>query len=760
MVEPSRAIFMLYGASGPVTAWIEHAAATARVAWLGGESVEPPAWHGARQLIAFAADALAEDAFAAVIARHRPIVAALYPERANEPALSDDEHAVRAALAADPRSLHTHSAASRHPLVLAIAALLADAIAATGAIVAVPALAWLDALTARTLIEVFRGHGDRLAGLYVGHDLAAAIAPILVWGQPVTWTAAYVRAQLADFQLAPRVEVVHVSGAGEARWPTGPTNAWSAPTLEAIALAILARSSASADELALCVRAQRWASEVYACSAAFRIGVLLEPFAARLDRAAHAEHAALTAVAATNTHFVDVATPGFDGPLYAMYERALALTRDPIAAAALAVRCAFAGVDRAADDVEPFLARAAASVAAVHAAPWADYFAAWLDIAHAVHALHRHDLVAADRATRAACAALDRAVVAVTAAWPSVHAERLAREAAYARFLVLSHDASAAIGEDDARAARWLAEAEAEAAHGAELARYEVFHWVLIEDQHDWPLHYARCLAGIRDAERDWQAVHACVYRAAAADGAYRLGRLDDAVAHYQRLLTFDTDVNPAVDWLREVRPRALRAFIRAGDRAACLALARRMLTEPGASSSSADVIAHALAMCGERAEAIALLEQAIDAAVDAGEHVAMLRVAIVAAQVMRALADRDELGRALDTAWGLAIEDDGTWAAVTPADARLRLCLLQAHATSATVDLLARACAALPACVADVESGWDIAELLALIAAWRAPDAALPTEIATDLCVLQAHAHARADWQAGLSAIASIRKA
>ncbi|HEX4418852.1 MAG TPA: hypothetical protein VH165_13165 [Kofleriaceae bacterium] len=57
---------------------------------------------------------------------------------------------------------------------------------------------------------------------------------------------------------------------------------------------------------------------MYAFGAAFWIGVLLDTHRERLDRAAQAEHAALTVIAATNTHFVDTATFGFDAPLYAM----------------------------------------------------------------------------------------------------------------------------------------------------------------------------------------------------------------------------------------------------------------------------------------------------------------------------------------------------------------------------------------------------------------------------------------------------------
>lgn len=744
---------MIYGSSGPVVEEIaREVPVSARIVWLTGEPVAPPAWQGTRQLIAFAADVLARGAFDALLARHRPAVAALYPERAIE--LSGDERS--AVLHADPRSLHTHSMASWQPLLQAVAALVADALEATGATVAVPELARLDAATSHALVEVFRCHGERLAGLRLGHDLAWATEPILVWGVPVTCSIAQVRRQLANYQLAPLVEVVQVVGTDEAVVPSGPVNDWSGPTPDAIALGMLDEAAPrSPAALAACVRAQRWASEVYAFGAAFRIGALLEPQRAQLDRAAQAEHAALTAVAATNTCFVDTATPGFDEPLYAMYELAIELATDPIAVAALAVRLAFARVDRAAPEVERYLARASASVGVLADALWAQYYGAWLEIARALHELHRRDLAAVDRAAREACAGLDAAVAAATAAWPPPQSERFAREAAYARFLVLSHGAAYAADKDDARAARWLAHAERESARGAAFALYEVFHWVLIRQREvDWQVLHARCLAGIRDAERDWQAANACIYRAVAADCAYRCGRVAEAVTHYRRLLALDVPGNPAVAWVGDIRARALRAFLRAGDGAACAALGARLVAEP-APVEIRGLVARALAAQGDQAGAIAAVERAIDEAVDEGAHVTMLRVALIAAQVMSALDDRAELSRALDTAWELATDSSGAWSEVaSPAD-RLHLCVLQAHASGATKDLLARACAELPASLSDAESWWDIAELLDVIAAWQAPGAALPAEIYSELSVVRLSARYRADWQATLAKLA-----
>lgn len=758
------AIHVWFGRHGRVVAEIVRQTArsgpSSPIAWLG-RAPDAGAWEGTRQLTARAAELLAPAAFDDLRARHRPVLALLYPEAGL--ALTAPERAARDALCADPRSLSTHSAGSWLPLIQAAAALIADALAATRAVAAVPELAWLDAQTRHALVEAFRVHGERLAGLHVGHDPAQTSEPVRVWGVPVTWDAARIQLQLCDYQLAPRSEVRWLDGRADGDGddddgiPPALVNAWSGRSPDAIALATLAGSappsSAALDDG---VRALRWASRAHAFRAAFRIGALLEPHRHRLDPAAQAEHAALTAIAATSTHFVDVATPGFDDQLYAMHERAIALAPDAMSHAALSVRLAFAGVDRSAPAVDAYLARAGASVQAVADGPWARYLAAWNSVVQALHALHRHDLTAADGCAQAACAQFTAAAERAAAAWPAPEADRMQREAACGRFLVLSHAAIHAGGTDDDRASRWRAQAEHERASVPVVALFEVFHWVLLRQRDDdRAAIYERCLVGLRDAERCWEARSWWLYHAIAADCAYRTGRSREAAAHCRPLLamTARNPANPLLAWAGDVRPLALRALLRSGDHAAFHALAQRCLADP-AGPPPAELraqIAAAHAACGEPASARDALERAVDDAVAGGDRAAMLRVATLAAQVMARLDDRAEALRALGSAWDLAEDEPGQFADPIAAPDRLRLCVLQARLAGPTGALLSRACAALPASLADAESWWDVAELLDLLAGWLPHDGPPSPEIEAGLATVRRLAPQRADWRAAL---------
>ena len=757
-VERDRSsIHVLFGSHGHVVAEIvRRTPPSSPIAWLEGSPAEASAWEGTRQLTARAAELLEPCMFEHLVARHRPILALLYPEATI--ALTKQERAGRDVLRADSRSLYTHSAVSWQPLIQAAAALIADTLEEMHAVAAVPELASLDVQTRHALVEAFRTHGERLADLYIGHDPALARDPLVVWGVPVTWDVARIQLQLRDYQLGPRSEVLWLQGDDDATVPPGPTNAWSHRSPDATALLALAALTPPPSRTALdeCVFALRWAASVYAFPAAFRIGVLLEPYRHLLDPAAQAEHAALTAIAATNTHFKDVPTPGFDDLLYAMYERAIELAPDAVAMAALSVRLAFAGVDREAPAVDAYIERARSSVQSTTDDLWATYHGAWLAVAQALHELHQRKLAAADGFAQTACVQFASAVDQATAAWPALAVDGLRREASCGRFLVLSHGAIRAGGVDDELASRWLAQAEQERSQVPVVALFEVFHWVLLRHRDDdRTLIYERCLVGIQDAERCWESRSWYFYRSIAADCAYRIGRRHEAAEHCRKLLRLsaNTPGNSLTSWAGDIRPLALRVFLRAGDHASFLELAQRWLTDPpgpGPAEVRAQ-LAYAHAMRGEPASARAAIELAIDEAIAGGDHVTMLRVATLTVQVMVLLDDRAESLRALDSAWDLAEDEPGRFAEAVPPPDRLRLCVVQSRIVGATSALLSRACALLPSCMVEAESWWDVTELLEQLVGWHQRGGALLPDMRAGLSSVQCLASNRADWRAFL---------
>jgi hypothetical protein len=726
---------------------------SALIVWLVGDQRAPHAWQGVRQLLARAVDRTDPRVLDDVFARHRPILSILYPDSTLE--LAADDHDAAAALRGDWRSHDTHGTASWQPIVRAAAELVVAVVAATGAIVVVPELADLDAQTGHALVEAAREHGTVRIAIHVGHDPAREPVGELVWGVPPGWQLEHVRAQLCDYQLSPGCQTSWLTGADDATpsgIPPDPVNPWSRPAPDAVALELLAGAGQpSSDQLAACVAAMRWCIEAYAFGSAFRIGARLEPYAAGLNSGARAEHAALTAIAATNVHFVDTTTPGFDDRLYAMYERAIALAIEPTAAAVLAVRLALAAVERGGRAAEIYLRDASSRLEHVDSELERAYHLAWLAIARALDCLHRADLSSAETFARDACAGLERAAALAPAQRSPVVAARLRGELACARFSLFAHAAIHASRLRDPSALAWLARADAERPAIPAVLLFDALHWTLLEAlEHDRDVIYAHCCAGIADAERHWNSSSWYLYRAIAADCAYRMGRLADAVEHVGRLVTASRFGNRGTSLVGDVRPFAIRVFLRAGMYEALTRTASSVLDDPGA-AGRADVhglVALAHAARGDREAQDQALDRAIEDAVADGEQAVMLRIAVTATQALTISDRHDEAKVALDNAWELAADQRGDASSVVLAPDILRLCLLQARLLGATEELLARALSRMPGCMGDSESWWDATELLDLLISWlrdghRAPVAAEPA-----LAMMRAQAGTREDWK------------
>jgi hypothetical protein len=626
----------------------------------------------------------------------------------------------------------------------------------------VPELADLDATTGHALLAAWRTHRRRLCGLWIGHEPALVRPAELAWGVPVCWTIAQVRAQLCDYQLAPGCRVTWLAAHG----PTAPIPpAAASPGPDAHALAVLdatipprldaraeldAAPGPAADALAGCIAAMRWAIEAFAFGAAFRIGARLEDHRDRLDRAGQAAHAQLTAIAATCAHFVDTATPGFDERLDAMYARAIELAGDPVDAAALVVRRAFAAVERGGANPASHLDAAAARLAQVSDDQGGSYHAAWLAVARALHQLHDAPRAVAARVVEQACATIDQADRHAAAAGVPAHR----RDLASARFVILAHAAREAAPGDPDRAARWLAQAARDRAHLPVVHRFEVLHWVLLPQRDDdRAVIYERCVEGIRDAERCWEARAWYLYRALAADSAYRLGRLVDATVHVRALLAIARFGHPGIALVGDLDALARRVLFRAGAVAELAAVT-------GAAASEAEaqaLIARVAAGRGDPTAADAAIEQAIERAVTCGAQAAMCRVAVIAVQVMHALGRGAEACAALDSAWQLAEDEPGAWsAAVAPSDC-LRLCLAEAALRGAPAALVERALAVLPACMADADSWWDVDDVLDLLIA--RPEAAASDLARAGLAVVRRLARNRTTWRARLAALDGARR-
>ncbi|HET9626645.1 MAG TPA: hypothetical protein VFP84_35020, partial [Kofleriaceae bacterium] len=484
----------------------------------------------------------------------------------------------------------------------------------------------------------------------------------------------------------------------------------------------------------VCVVAMQWAFEAYAFKQAWQIGLLVEPHADRLPDDARASHAAITALAATNAYFVDRPTPGFDAPLYAMYARAVGLAREPVRAASLAIRFAFAAVDRHAADAAARLAAADATAAALAADdPYTRYLRAWLTIGHALHAFHRDELAAADERARAACTALEAVEAAAALAPP-----QLRDDARCARFMISAHSVVHFATADAARAAAWFVRAEALRPTVPVLLSFEVFHWALLPapvDDHG--VIYDRCVAGLRDAEAAWDSKLWFLYHALAAGCAYRLGRLGDAAGHVHALLGRDWYGNTGALITGDIRPLALRILWRAGWLDAAIAAAERWLAADGpARVELRGLLALALASRGDVAAAQAALDVAIDDAVEHGDQAEMTAIAIRGVEVALAANERAAAEAALASAWELAEDAPGTFAAAIADADRLRLCMVTCEVAGATVALIDRACATLPASLRAPDAWWDarrLRELLAAMPADAARDAALDRVAALD---------------------------
>jgi hypothetical protein len=744
-------IHVMYGARGRVVAEVSRLASTrSPIAWLDGDAEAPHAWQGLRQLAACAADVAGPAALAKVTARHRHVLAILYPEMRAD--LDDDEAARSRALCADQRSHYTYSWASLQPLIQAAASLVVDLLVLTSAVVSVPELADLDALSRFALFEAFRVHGGRLIGLCVGHDPALARPPELQWGVPVNGGIAPVRGQLCDYQLSPDCRISWLAELGPSRASPGvPMNVWSAASPDASARGVLGAQSAAQAQLEHCMFAMRWAFESYAFEQVFRLGLLLEPHRLRLAPEMQAEHASLTATAASNVNFVDRPTPGFDETLFAMYERAIALCADPDAAASLATRLAFAAVDRRGARVDERLERATVMVARLDDSVWTSYLGAWLAVSLALHELHREDLAAAYSYQRRASAALERAVVLGIRALSRPLADRLQYEASCVRFMILAHCAVHAAGLDDRMAAQWLAETEEARSGVPSFLMFEIFHWALLPQRdEDRRCVYERCCAGIHDAEGLWNARSWYFYVALAADSMYRLGDAREAAEQLCKLLARGSFGNPARAQVGDLGELALRVFLRAGYLAELLDTAERWLADPSATDSAVAraMMGWALAVRGDGPGAATTLDAAIEDAVAGGDRRTLLCVAIIVVQVMMVRRDDAEALRALDSAWQLAEHETGQFSDDVSAQDCLQLCLLQGRLVGPTHQVVARALALLPSCLRSAESWWDVTELLDHALACRDRDAALPADARAGVALVRRLVHNRPEWR------------
>ena len=748
-------VYLLYGPK----AWVVDEArrlapATQRQIWL--DSVQAPAaWQGMRTLLAETAALVAPAAFAALVACHRPVLAVLDPAWAS--ALTIDERDARDALRADWLSYDSHGLVNRQPLLTAAARLIAEVVEAAEAVIVVPELAELDPQTGYALREALRVERRRLHGLCLGHDPAFSTPPKLRWGVPVTWRLEQVRSLLCDYRLCPGHRVAWLRGPGGSHVLAPPAHdTWSAPGPDTIALdALRAPGLPSASALARALSAMQWAFEAYAFSSAFQLGLALEPHAHMLDRAQQATHAAVTAIAAANLHFVDVPTPGFDEPLYKMYERATALATTTEGAASLAIRLALAKIDRGGPDAERWLDHASALLPQIEDPLRTLYHRAWLAIVAALDQIHHDDLAAADLEIQRACAALDQAEVRSRAALSPACADRLTRDALRARFIVLSHGVIRAFHVVHPLAARWFTQVES--ANVSPELRLDVFHWALLEDAQDnKAMIHERCRAGIRDAETWWDSRSWYLYQALAADCAYRLGRPAVAAAHLRALLSHGAFGNTGAALVGEVRSLALRALLRSGDHAAFDDAEARWLADasaPGHPEAHA-LKALALAMRGECDAVASALDTAIELAVEQGDHGMMLHVAVIAAQAMLRAQKDDEARQLLASAWELAEDEPGRFSqAVLPHDC-VRLCVLQVRLTAASDAITFRALELLPASMSESETWWDVTELLEQAITCHRRGAVLSSSARSGLALVRRLAGNRVEWRSRLDAL------
>lgn len=235
--------------------------------------------------------------------------------------------------------------------------------------------------------------------------------------------------------------------------------------------------------------------------------------------------------------------------------------------------------------------------------------------------------------------------------------------------------------------------------------------------------------AAYAEATRLRDAVHAERYAAAAADLSYRAGELDEALAWHERSLALRRLVAVEASEVEALRAAGVAA-LRGGQLARARALLGEALSRTSLPAVQADLagwLGIEAARSGAPADAEALVDEAIEAALRSGQAGALVRAGRHAASACEALGRDDDrreaLERALEVARARLVETPSSELFGTLAD------------RGAPGPELVEALSLAPAALADAEAWWALPALVrATFARARAgelPEAARPVALA-----------------------------
>lgn len=212
--------------------------------------------------------------------------------------------------------------------------------------------------------------------------------------------------------------------------------------------------------------------------------------------------------------------------------------------------------------------------------------------------------------------------------------------------------------------------------------------------------------------ESDWMAAHA-------ADGAYRQGDAQAAVALYRQALASARRIAGEVE-IRATETSLAMALLRAGRGGEAADALERLAggaEDPASRAELAATRGWALAVCGDVAASESAINDAISAAVALGQRDLLARVACAAGEACLALGRPDEAGQAFRQALAMTRLGEGA----TAADALWALGGLMAIGVAQAAEL-EQALELLPEALPEAEAWWELPRLHAATLALGLP--------------------------------------
>jgi len=652
----------------------ERAAQSGRALLIHPTDSVPVSWGGIRQLLAQARELLGQAAVEEVLDRHR--VAASVVLHALEERLDEDEQAARRCLLARPHLHLSHTFLIQVPLGDAWADLLVDLLAGRGITLLVSDLHGLDRMSLSVLKNFYlragRSAPDLVLGFDPGEEEPQPDAEGLIWRLPrlIVQKTVFGFQSLADVDATDVGDVAGGEASAFEGVPSG-TTGWELldqdPEVEVWA-ELEANPSATPPELARRVAsAQEAAFAAFDFTAALRLGLALLKRNSELAPAEKARVHGLIGLSAHNRQFQTQGNLRLAGFLARHFTAAYEAEARPLVRLAHLYRLAVT-FGRRHKELNTALEWADRAVEAVAEAELSEdekrHQEAW------ARNIRPYILMQLGRVQEAiddgeAAFRLLEATTERLLGEKDTYRDVWRRELVLSQALIASNLASLGIlRRDSEQIERWRRAARVVHQEFPELDRFEASNWVEFYIDLARPdLALIHALAGIDSARAYADGFLELRFTMAAAQLAYWLGRIDQSVELFQRARQLRHRFG-ATDEFEAVELPAARAELRYGrcERAQLL-LEAVLDTEEQATPDRAE--AHALlgliaAERGAADEAESSVNRGIEDAVETGNQVALLRVALLAAATSHRLGRREEAIQAYRQALDIASAGDG----------------------------------------------------------------------------------------------------